>query len=182
MGRRSKALVAIACAVALVGAIALLALLRTDDGREVEAVQGRREAVGRAVASTSPGGSTWRWVCHWECGSTSGFAAYTISDRRSSRWSSRKVSASADVFGANKIQRVRLMAGVDRNGDGHIEHAEWTQIALVECTEGTKPARLTTPEIEVAEDGVACWIRIEGEPFGSYDASMYDDGFEVEMK
>jgi hypothetical protein len=45
-----------------------------------------------------------------------------------------------------------------------------------------------TPEIEVAEDVVACWIRIEGEPIetfgksGTFDASVSDEGVEVEMK
>jgi hypothetical protein len=184
MGRRSKGLVAIACAVALVGAIALLVILRTDDGREIA---GEAKSTGwRWVDEVANTSRSWFDLAvgarHWEFGSGSSVIDYKISDRRFSRWSSRRVSATAEVHGANSIQRVQLMAGVDRNGDGRIEHAEWTQIAVVESSEGTPPTRLTTPEIEVAEDVVACWIRFEGEPFGTYDGSLYDEGIEVEMK
>jgi hypothetical protein len=184
MGRRSKGLVAIACAVALVGAIALLALLRTDDGREIA---GEAKSTGwRWVDEVANTSRSWFDLAvgarHWEFGSTSSEMDYRISDRRFSRWSSRKVSANAEVHGANSIQRVRLMAGVDRNGDRRIEHDEWTQIAVVEKSERTPSTRLATPEVEVADDVVACWIRVEGEPFGTYDGSLYDEGVEVEMK
>jgi hypothetical protein len=190
MGRRSKGLVAIACAVALVGAIVLLALLRTDDGREIA---GEAKSTG------------WRWVDevanttrswfdhavgarHSSLGATCQCLDYRISERRFSRWSSRKVSASAEARGGHQIHRLELMTGVDRNGDGRVDHDEWTRIAVVECTEGTPPTRFVTPETEVAEDVGACWIRIEGEPIatfgrsGTFDAIVYDDGLGVEMK
>jgi len=190
MGRRSKGLVAIACAVALVGAIALLTVLWTDDGREIagEAKSTGWRWVDEAAATSRSWFDRVVGARHSAIGATCQSLEYKISERRFSRWSSRKVSASAEARGDHKIHRVELMAGVDRNGDHRIEHDEWTRIAVVECTEGTPPTRLVTPEIEVAEDVVACWIRIEGEPIetfgksGKFDASVSDEGVEVEMK
>ena len=184
MRGRAKGLVASAAAVALVGAIALLALLRTDDGREIA---GEAKSTGWQWADTVAATSR-RWfdlavgARHWEGGATFDGLTYRISEQQSTRWSNRRVSAYAESVGRHQLTRVQLMAGVDRNGDGRIEAGEWTRIAVAESTEATPPTRLSTPEIEVAQNVVACWIRIEGVPLGSFDASLYEEGVEVEMK
>lgn len=163
------------CAVVLGGslvcaAVAVVVLLQSEGGKEFleRSANEARKFVG------------WRWFlfrigvddlvrAERALPETTSFGGlkFSYSRRRTWRGADRRTSVSVELVGAKRITQLRLLVGVDRNGNGQIDPNEWSLVATAGQDREPPATMLSIPEVAIDDDVIAERFEVDGEPFGS---------------